>query len=73
MSTPLTLAQVRDVAERYPGDGRTPRLCATIEWLAERVGVAWATCETCPHGPSCTTHPCYTAEQELWRWLRGEA
>lgn len=58
----------------FPCSDRTADLmAATIEWLAERVGVAWATCETCRFGPSCETHECDVAEQQVWKWLRGEA
>ena len=89
MSAPLTLAQCRAVIDTIDQFGCSrcedstycgvcefseyKGLLATIEWLAERFGVSWATCETCRFGPSCESHECDTAEQQVWRWLRGEA
>ena len=82
---PLTLAEVREAHKRAstkvdgvfalnPIDTEKVALCATIEWLAERVQTAWYVCAECPHGPrGCTTHECDAAEIEVADWLRGEA
>lgn len=78
MTAPLTLAEVREIAEAKRNGYWKSRdigpLCATIEWLAERIKNALAICETCPYGPGdCTELACESSEEALKRWLRGES
>ena len=68
MSAPLTLDEVREIAKEWeatPGAGgnESLRLCATIEWLVERIEGMVAGDKT----------SYWDARWESEDWLRGEA